>query len=281
MEQFVDLRDHPAAMRPFAALEHAVDLVQEQDRMFLFRFLERLADLLFGSADIHIQQIAAHLDDDFGIQHSAEILDEFRFPGARRTGKTEFVKYLGAVLNTKVIVKMGSDLLNMYVGGTEQQIRQAFEEAEQEHAILFLDEIDGMLQSRGRAQRSWEVTQVNELLHQMENFNGIMVGATNFSANLDPAVMRRFTFKLEFDYLDEVGKRLFFERMFQSKLTEEEERKLATVPRLAPGDFRTVRQSLFYLGGNISNDDRIEALRRESESKLDLQQSTEKKRIGF
>jgi len=201
--------------------------------------------------------------------------------GAPGTGKTEFVKYLGAELNTKVIVKMGSDLLNMYVGGTEQQIKAAFAEAEQEHAILFLDEIDGMLQSRERAQRSWEVTQVNELLHQMENFNGIMIGATNFSANLDPAVMRRFTFKLEFDYLDEVGKKLFFERMFQAKLSAEEERKLASVPRLAPGDFRTVRQSFFYLGGNVSNDDRIEALRKESESKQDLKSSCEKKRIGF
>ena len=201
--------------------------------------------------------------------------------GAPGTGKTEFVKYLGATLNTKVIVKMGSDLLNMYVGGTEQQIKQAFEAAEQERAILFLDEIDGMLQSRERAQRNWEVTQVNELLHQMENFNGIMIGATNFSAKLDPAVMRRFTFKLEFDYLDEVGKKLFFERMFQAKLSAEEERKLASVPRLAPGDFRTVRQSLFYLGGHASNNDRIEALRRESESKHDLQVSAEKKRIGF
>ena len=201
--------------------------------------------------------------------------------GAPGTGKTEFVKYLGAALNTKVIVKMGSDLLNMYVGGTEQQIKQEFEAAEQEHAILFLDEIDGMLQSRERAQRSWEVTQVNELLHQMENFNGIMIGATNFSAKLDPAVMRRFTFKLEFDYLDEVGKKLFFERMFQSKLSEEEERKLASVPNLAPGDFRTVRQSFFYLGGSVSNDDRINALRRESESKHDLQPSAEKRRIGF
>ena len=69
--------------------------------------------------------------------------------------------------------------------------------------------------------------------------------------------------------------------MFQSKLTAEEERKLTSVTRLAPGDFRTVRQSLFYLGGHASNDDRIEALRRESESKHDLQPSTEKRRIGF
>ena len=42
---------------------------------------------------------------------------------------------------------------------------------------------------------------MNELLHQMENFTGVMVGATNFMDNLDQAIMRRFTFKLQFDYL--------------------------------------------------------------------------------
>ncbi len=53
----------------------------------------------------------------------------------------------------------------------------------------------------------WEVTQVNELLYQMENFKGVMVGATNFMSNLDAAIMRRFTFKLQFDYLEDEGKR--------------------------------------------------------------------------
>ena len=111
--------------------------------------------------------------------------------GPPGTGKTEFVKHLGSVLGTKVSVKMGSDLLSMYVGGTEHNIKAAFAQAEA--AILFLDEIDGLVQSRERANRSWEVTQVNELLHQMENFNGIMIGATNFVQNLDPAIMRRFS----------------------------------------------------------------------------------------
>lgn len=199
--------------------------------------------------------------------------------GAPGTGKTEFVKYLGAVLNTKVIVKMGSDLLDMYVGGTEQAIKQAFAEAEKEHAILFLDEIDGMLQSRERATRNWEVTQVNELLHRMENFNGVMIGATNFAVNLDPAVMRRFTFKLEFDYLDDAGKKIFFERMFHAQLVPDEERRLAQIQHLAPGDFRTVRQSFFYLGNDVSNSDRLDALLRESESKTGV--AGIKKQIGF
>ena len=187
--------------------------------------------------------------------------------GPPGTGKTEFVKYLGSVLKTKVSVKMGSDLLSMWLGGTEANIKNAFAEAEAEHAILFLDEIDGLVQSRTNAVRSWEVTQVNELLYWMENFNGVMIGATNFLQNLDQAIMRRFTFKLQFDYLDEAGKLAFFEKCFKTTLTVEERRRLASIPSLAPGDFRTVRQSLFYYGGDITNAMRLEALERESSAK--------------
>ena len=187
--------------------------------------------------------------------------------GAPGTGKTEFVKYLGSILNTKVNVRMGSDLLSMWVGGTEQNIARAFREAEAEHAILFLDEIDGLVQSRTNAQRSWEVTQVNELLHQMENFNGVMIGATNFIKNLDQAIMRRFTFKLQFNFLDDNGKQLFFERMFKTSLTDTELQRLNLIPNLAPGDFRTVRQSLFYYGGEVTNAQRLDALEREAAAK--------------
>lgn len=198
--------------------------------------------------------------------------------GPPGTGKTEFIKYLGREMNAKVSVKMGSDLLSMYVGGTEANIRQAFAEAEAENAILFLDEIDGLVQDRSGAQRSWEVTQVNELLYQMENYKGVMVGATNFIDNLDQAIMRRFTFKLQFDYLDDDGKRMFFERMFRTTLGETDARRLSEVACLAPGDFRTVRQSMYYLGGEVTNAQRIAALEKECAVKKDARQS---RRIGF
>ena len=200
--------------------------------------------------------------------------------GAPGTGKTEFVKYLGAQLGTRVVVKMGSDLLDMYVGGTEKRIRQAFAQAEAEKAILFLDEIDGLVQSRERSMHSWEVTQVNELLHRMENFKGVMIGATNFSANLDAAILRRFTFKIEFDYLDDAGKVLFFERMFGAKLTANEAAQLAAIPRLAPGDYRTARQSLFYLGGDVTNAERLAALERESAAKS-ANRFADREKVGF
>ena len=187
--------------------------------------------------------------------------------GPPGTGKTEYVKYLGQALNTRITVRMGSDLLSMYVGGTEHNIKEAFAQAEQEHAILFLDEIDGLMQSREQARCSWEVTQVNELLYQMENFKGILIGATNFMQNLDAATLRRFTFKIGFDYLDNNGKKLFFERMFKTQLTVAERRKLDAIENLAPGDFRTVRQSFYYLNDEVTNTDRLKALERESEVK--------------
>ena len=201
--------------------------------------------------------------------------------GPPGTGKTEFVKYLGSVLGSKISVRMGSDLLSMYVGGTEHNIKAAFAQAEAEHAILFLDEIDGLVQSRDRANRSWEVTQVNELLHQMENFNGIMIGATNFVQNLDPAIMRRFTFKLGFDYLDNYGKLSFFSRMFHTRLTTAERRRLEAIENLTPGDFRTVRQSLYYLD-EVSNSARLSALEQESSMKKSpAKRENKNSKIGF
>ena len=196
--------------------------------------------------------------------------------GPPGTGKTEFVKHLGKTLNSRVVVKMGSDLLSCWVGETEKNIKRAFDEAEADNAILFLDEIDGIVQDRSRAQRSWEVTQVNELLNRMENFKGVMVGATNFMDNLDAAIMRRFTFKLQFDYLEADGKRAFFERMFKTRLGDAEARRLAAIPNLAPGDFRTVRQSLYYLGGSVSNETRLNELEKECSLKKGCG-----RRIGF
>ena len=112
----------------------------------------------------------------------------------------------------------------------------------------------------------------------MENFDGVMVAATNFCKNLDAAIMRRFTFKLEFDYLDDDGKRVFFEKMFKSALTDEEFAELKEIPNLAPGDFRTVRQEQFYLGDEQTTLGRIAALKEECALKKDGSKSA---KIGF
>lgn len=197
--------------------------------------------------------------------------------GPPGTGKTEFVKFLAQSLGRPILLKRGSDLLSKFVGDTEQAISDAFRQAQQENAILFFDEVDGLLQDRTRANASWEITQVNEFLQQMEHYTGLLVAATNFRTNLDPTMMRRFTFKLEFDYLTPAGKRTFFERTFQSPLSPAQAAELEAIHPLAPGDFYTARQALRYLASTPSNDDCLAALRSECALKTEPHTSP----IGF
>ncbi len=71
------------------------------------------------------------------------------------------------------------------------------------------------LSDRRDAQRNWEVTQVNEFLTQMESFDGIFICTTNLMERLDQASLRKFAFKVKFDYLTK-PQRI---SMFRQKLT--------------------------------------------------------------
>lgn len=197
--------------------------------------------------------------------------------GPPGTGKTEFVKYLGVKVGAKVISVTASDLLSPLVGKTEQLIAAKFAEAKSKNAILFIDEIDSFLQSREGASHSWEITQVNELLQQMEKFGGVLVAATNFKERLDKAVLRRFVYKLKLDYLTDEGKEIFFRRYFKTSLSAEERRRLHAIRDLAPGDYRVVRQSLYYTDDHPTNAQRLEALEAESAAKSEGRPA----RIGF
>src|SRR5690625_6861136 len=66
-----------------------------------------------------------------------------------------------------------------------------------------IDEVDSFLSDRRGASRSWEVSIVNEMLTQMENFDGTFISTTNRMNDLDQAVLRRFDLKAKFDFLGE------------------------------------------------------------------------------
>ena len=82
----------------------------------------------------------------------------------------------------------------------------------------------------------------------MERFTGVLVCATNLVEQLDSAVMRRFTFKVQMSALDDDGKVKFFRRYFKTALTADERSRLVSIPNLTPGDFRTVRERFYFLG---------------------------------
>lgn len=187
--------------------------------------------------------------------------------GAPGSGKTEFVKYLAAQLGRPLCMRRASDLKSKWVGETEKNVAAAFREARDRKAILFFDEVDTFLDNREALQRGHEKAMVNEVLQQMECFGGLFVGTTNFAGMLDPAVARRFTFKIELDYLTAEGKRHFFKRFFNTELSEADAAELDRIDDLTPGDFRTVRQELYYLGDEVDNAERLSALEEEVRAK--------------
>ena len=122
--------------------------------------------------------------------------------GPSGTGKTAFVQHLSAATGRPLLQKRGSELLGKYVGESEKAIAAMFREARDTGRILFLDEADTFLQDRAGARQQWEVSLVNELLVQMEAFEGLFVCATNLVDRLDRASLRRFSIKIRFDALN-------------------------------------------------------------------------------
>ena len=155
--------------------------------------------------------------------------------GVPGTGKSAYAQYLGELLDLPVIKKKCSDLIDMYVGGTEKNIAQAFEEAADQSAILIFDEADSFLQDRSNAVRNWEVTQVNEMLTQMEKHKFPFVCTTNLMEKLDKASLRRFTFKVQYNYLSEQQRTQCFEHFFGFQNVN-----LNDLSSLTPGDFKVV-----------------------------------------
>lgn len=118
--------------------------------------------------------------------------------GSAGSGKSEFAKRLAKECDKKLLSYKMSDLLSMFVGGSEKNIARAFKKAKQKEAILHIDEIDSIGYNREGATHTWERTLVNELLTQMENYDGVFIATSNHLDCLDRAILRRFDSKIEF-----------------------------------------------------------------------------------
>ena len=171
--------------------------------------------------------------------------------GAPGTGKSEFARYLAGKMGLEVLHQRASDLISMYVGETEQKIAAAFHEARRDGKMLIFDEADSFLQERGLAQRSWEISQVNEMLTWMESHPYPFVCTTNLMEALDKASLRRFTFKIKYDYLTQGQIRLAFRHFFNL------DHQLG-MEGLTPGDFAVVADKAALM--DLNDPDELAAL---------------------
>ncbi len=157
-----------------------------------------------------------------------------------------------------------------------------FEEAQSENAVLLLDEADSFLRSRQRAERSYEVTEVNEMLQGMERFGGLFICTTNLFDELDEAALRRFTFKIQFRPLRAEQRDAMFvvEALGgeAGRLTAEQRDRLAALDQLAPGDFAAVKRQVDVLGVDFEADEFLAQLESEHRVKPGVR---ERRAIGF
>lgn len=197
------------------------------------------------------------------------------FYGLPGTGKTALAEHIAMKLDMPITIKPASELLSMWLGESEKNIAKMFEEAKAEGSILLLDEADSFLRDRSTAQRSWEVTQVNELLQRMERFPGIFICTTNLFQAIDAAALRRFTFKLEFLALtaQQRVKMLAAEAEVDLSTLSDAERSdleidCQLIRYLTPGDFATVKRQANLFGEKLSLHEWMRRLEIESKAKL-------------
>ena len=189
-------------------------------------------DIALINADMDVAQLTERL------AASGEHRFSLCLQGPPGSGKSAFVRHVGARLGLEMVLKRASDLLSMWVGETEKNIRQAFAEAKDAEAILVFDEADSLLGDRRFAQRSWEVSRVNEMLTWMESHPLPFACTTNFVERLDVATLRRFTFKIALDYLtaDQAA------HAFRGYFGIEPPDGLSRIAMLTPADFAVVRR---------------------------------------
>jgi SpoVK/Ycf46/Vps4 family AAA+-type ATPase len=194
------------------------------------------------------------------------------FYGEPGTGKSEYARYLAARLGMKVTHKKPSELGSKYVNEAEKVIAAAFAEARAEGTFLIIDEFDSLMLDRGTAERSWEVSTVNEMLIAMEHHPLPFVATTNLMARMDKAAFRRFTFKLKFSPLDERRARVAFRRILGVQMPDGSELPAG----LTPGDFAAVRKRARLFGDT----DPLTLLRWVSEE-AETKQGGPPREIGF
>jgi transitional endoplasmic reticulum ATPase len=186
-------------------------------------------------ADMDLSRIEARLSAP-----EASCRVSFCLEGPAGTGKSAWARHLARVMGLPVIEKRASDLMSMWVGGNEKNIARAFADARADGAMLIFDEADSLLADRRGAERSWEVSQVNEMLTWMESHPLPFVCTTNFVERLDPATQRRFTFRIRFDWLSPAQLPLAWVAHFTGPVPA----GLSALDRLAPGDFANVARRI-------------------------------------
>jgi AAA+ superfamily predicted ATPase len=167
------------------------------------------------------------------------------FFGPSGTGKTMAAEIIANELQLDLYKIDLSTVVSKYIGDTEKNLNKIFSEAETSNSIIFFDEADAIFSKRSEvkdAHDRYANIEVAYLLQKMEEYEGVVILATNFRKNMDDAFVRRIHFTVEFPFPDEKYRLEIWKGVF---------------PTVAPVekdiDYEFLAKKFKIAGGNIKN----------------------------
>ncbi len=142
------------------------------------------------------------------------------FTGPPGTGKTMAAQVMANELRMELFKVDLSGMLSKYVGETEKNLGVVFEEMKKSQNILFFDEADALFGKRAEvkdANDRYANAQVAYLLQKMEEYDGVIVLATNLLQNFDEAFKRRLKFVVDFPFPGPAQRREIWGKVFPSQ----------------------------------------------------------------
>lgn len=167
------------------------------------------------------------------------------FSGVSGTGKTMSAGIIAADLGLELYRIDLSSVVSKYIGETEKNLERIFSEAQHSDAVLFFDEADALFGKRSEvkdAHDRYANLEVAYLLQRVEDYNGLVILATNIKKNLDEAFARRLHFVIDFPMPEEAERLEIWKRSFPLR-----------APRSPDLDFSFLATRHKLSGGNIRN----------------------------
>ncbi|MEZ6115640.1 MAG: AAA family ATPase [Pirellulaceae bacterium] len=120
--------------------------------------------------------------------------------GPPGVGKTQLARHIAGRLGLPLLTCRTDSLISSFLGNTARNLRMLFDHAHSRPCVLFLDEIDSLAKQRDDHHEMGELKRVVvSLLQNIDSLHDetILIAATNHHHLLDPALWRRFAYKIE------------------------------------------------------------------------------------
>ena len=188
------------------------------------------------------------------------------FSGASGTGKTMTASVLARDLGLDLYKIDLSGIVSKYIGETEKNLDEIFRAAQSSNAILFFDEADALFGKRSEvkdAHDRYANIEVAYLLQKMEEFDGVVILASNLSKNIDQAFSRRMHYAIEFPRPGKEHREQLWRGMFPDKTplgNDVDFPFLARQFELTGGDIKTVVLDAAFMAAENDKVIRMEQL---------------------